>query len=207
MENLKTCVRSLKTVWYLPTVPEPDDLPKEASKKEEFLWQTAMKPYTIRRDELRSNLNSLFSVVWGQCSESVKTKLKSLDEYISKTKEDDVVWLLQQIKGVMDQFDTKQNGFLSALDAHSALLNYKQEHRQSNAKYFEKFKAYVDVFEYYGGSVTESTSLLTEDKFKTASPAEKAKAARDHTLASLFLRNSDPARYGPLLADLANQYS
>jgi hypothetical protein len=190
-----------------PEVPEPDDLPKEATKKEEFLWKTAMKEYSDRRKNLRSNLHTLYSVIWGQCSENVKTKIRSLDDYESKTQTDDCVWLLQEIKGVMHQFDTKQNGFFSALDARTALLTYKQEPTQTNADYFEQFKAYVDILEYYGGQVAEITSLLTESEFKNASVAVQEKAARNRTLAALFLRNADSGRFSSLLADLANQYS
>ena len=139
-----------------PKIPEPEDLPDPATKKQEYIWLAAMKTYNARSDELRSNLNSLYSVIWGQCSESVKTKIRSLDKYIEYTEKDDCVWLLQQIKGVMHQFDTKQDGFIAALAARSALMNYKQESDQTNADYFDQFKAHVDVLEYYGAKVAES---------------------------------------------------
>jgi hypothetical protein len=91
-----------------PVIVEPSDLPDGATKKQEFLWQASMKLYHTRTDKLRSNLNSLYSVIWGQCSENLKTKFRSLDEYKKSTHTDDCVWLLTQIKSVMHQFDIKQ---------------------------------------------------------------------------------------------------
>jgi hypothetical protein len=63
-----------------PVIPEPEDLPHNPMKKQEFAWQTAMKLYYLRVDELQSNLNSLYSVIWGQCSEKLKTKIRSLHD-------------------------------------------------------------------------------------------------------------------------------
>jgi hypothetical protein len=93
----------------LPTILEPDDLPDDATKKEEFLWQSAMKSYSAHKDDLDSNLNSLYSVIWGQCSENMKTKIRSIAEYTEETKQDNCVWLLSQIKNVVHQFDRKKD--------------------------------------------------------------------------------------------------
>jgi hypothetical protein len=54
-------------------------------------------------------MNSLYSVIWGQCSEKLKTKLRSLDDYKMNTQVDNRVWLLDHIKFIMHQFDVKQN--------------------------------------------------------------------------------------------------
>ena len=131
---------------------------------------------------------------------NVKTKSRALDEYADKTKGDDVVWLLNQIRGVMHQFDTKQNSFFSTHDARSALMNCTQAPTQSNADYMDQFRAFVEVLEYIGATVSESPSLLPRALFATQPATVQTKAAHDYTLAALFLRNSDPGRYGSLLA-------
>jgi hypothetical protein len=191
----------------LPKIPEPGDLPEDAKKKEEFLWQTAMKSYSARKEDLDSNLNSLYSVIWGQCSENMKTKIRSINEYTEKTKQDDCVWLLSQIKSVVHQFDTKKDLWTSLRHARIAYANCKQEPNQSNSDYLEVFRTIVEVLEYYNADISESVDLLTEPEYKTMSTAEKKKAAYDRTLATAFLDNADPIRYGSLLSHLSNQYT
>ena len=83
-----------------PHIEAPDDIFDDATTKEVFLWQASMKTYNLRSDELKSNLNSLYSVIWGQSSENMKTKLRSLDGYTAQTQKDNCVWLLGQIKGI-----------------------------------------------------------------------------------------------------------
>ena len=67
----------------LPTLSEPkglnqkdaDDTVKVMIKEQEI------KDYVKRRRQLRGNLAAIFAVAWGQCSEPMRAKLKSLDEY------------------------------------------------------------------------------------------------------------------------------
>ena len=58
-----------------------------------------------------------FAVAWGQCSNAMKAKIKSINEYKTKSSENNCAWLLQQVRAVTLQFDSKHNLFLSLLDA------------------------------------------------------------------------------------------
>lgn len=203
-EDLRTLFEETMT---MPVIPEPEDIRDDATPKQLFIWQGKMKTFNLRTDELRSNLNSLYSVIWGQCSDSMKTKLKALDEYVIESKRDNCVWLLSQIKNTMHQFDIKQHVWSSLFFARTAYLQCKQGPEQSDYDYLEVFRANVEVLEYYKANISESIDLLEGDDYANMSTAEKIKAARERTLATAFLNNADPVRYGTLLADLNNQYS
>jgi len=76
----------------LPTVPRPQQLDAD---EEDLLtiaiWKKSVDSYCAWVHYLESNLKTLFAVVYGQCSESMKAKLKSLDEYEEKDRDYDCV--------------------------------------------------------------------------------------------------------------------
>ena len=64
-----------------------------------------MKQYVSRTKDLKTNLAALHSVAWGQCSEALKSKIKSLPGYQDKADKCDCVWLIGKIASVMQKFE------------------------------------------------------------------------------------------------------
>ena len=106
----------------------------------------------------------------------------------------------------MHKFDEKQHQWSSRYFARVAYMNCKQAPDQTNSDYLDQFRATVEVLEYYNINISDSAELLTEDTYANMTDNEKIKAARERTLATTFLHNSDHVRYAPLIADLNNQY-
>jgi hypothetical protein len=100
-----------------PTVEKPTALVTTATKTDELIFGEEIKEYVKRTTILKNNMAAIHAVVWGQCSEAMKAKLKSLTEYQDKVNENDCMWLLKQIKAITLQFDKKKNKFISLLDA------------------------------------------------------------------------------------------
>jgi hypothetical protein len=48
---------------------------------------------------------TIHAVIWGQCSEAMKAKIKSLMPFARKATENDCLWFVKQIKSVTLQFD------------------------------------------------------------------------------------------------------
>jgi Zinc knuckle len=143
-------------------------------------------------------------VIWGQCSEAMRNKLRALDDFNEENKNNNCIWLLNEIKGVTHQFDTKRNMYLSLLDARIAYFTCRQTANQTNAEYLAVFSANVQVLEYYKATISES-HLLVDNLGGTRTTEERQKIARDCTIAMAFLKGADPRRYGALWTDLANQ--
>ena len=105
-----------------PVVPipaEPIDEPTEMSR---IIWKEAVKSYCSCTTALTGNLAALYAVIWGQCSESMKAKLKAARDYVDRAASNDCFWLLKQIKSVTLQFDDKRNGYIALLDAANVQL-------------------------------------------------------------------------------------
>jgi hypothetical protein len=66
----------------VPSVPIPKNLTKEETEDPLVftLWKESVTEYSKRKGVIQQNLKAVFTVIWGQCSESMKDKIKSLDD-------------------------------------------------------------------------------------------------------------------------------
>jgi hypothetical protein len=195
-----------------PKVPLPTDPTANGATSttlSDMIYAEEVKQYVKRKASLTSNLATIHAVVWGQCSDAMKAKIKSLTDYKEKTEANDCFWLLKKIKAVTLQFDEKRNVFISLLDARTSLLNCRQQQGQSASDYLETLRGWADTIEYHGGTVAENFTLIAEkdDSGKARTDEERKALARDRTLAIMFIRRADPTRYGTLIAELSNQYA
>ena len=62
------------TVIAMPVDPKDD-----ASKTELKIWDKMIESYVKRIDTYAENKSTLNSILWGQCSDTMKTKIKALD--------------------------------------------------------------------------------------------------------------------------------
>jgi hypothetical protein len=214
------------------TRPENLDAADADDPIEQLLWKETVKDYITRRRSLVDNLRAVYSVIWGQCSPTMKAKLMSLTNYEAQSRACDCVWLLQQIKAVMYKFEGQRDIFLAMGDARSTLDRCKQQPHESNAVYFDQFKSLVDAFEHYGGTIGGDKGLIDSltDPDATDHPgpiptgfgADEVRAwilldarykkkllkqSRDQTLAMMYLSTVDRKKYGDLWVSLQNQHS
>ena len=82
-----------------PNVPLPNDPGPETTEMEKIIWKEQVKGYYIRTTMLTGNTAALFTVIWGQCSKSMKAKVKTTRGYDKKSAAtNDSYWVLKQIK-------------------------------------------------------------------------------------------------------------
>jgi hypothetical protein len=125
-----------------PVVPVPASLTKaETDDPLTFaLWKEQITDYSKRKGVIQQNTKAVFAVIWGQCSESMKDKIKSLDEYETKVDDGDCVWLLTNIKGIMMRFEGQRSLFLSLDDAERNLALFKQGPDMTLSTYKSEFE-------------------------------------------------------------------
>jgi len=193
----------------VPTVPRPQHLnPDEQDPLTIQIWKKNVDSYCTQVDYLKSNLKTIFAVIYGQCSESMKAKLKSLDEFEEKDRDCDCVWILTAIKGITYHFEGQRFAYLSLDDACTNYYTFKQGQDESLADYLENFWLLVEVLEHYGGQIGEHPKFLPIDiKATTTNQAMLRCLSHDYTLALSFLKCADRHRYGGLWASLENQFS
>ena len=97
------------------------------TKLQEAIWNEKLSEYVKRTRALTGNLATGMVIIWGQCSEAMKSKITSSPQYDVKWAQHDCAWLLSEIRAVTLQFDEKKNPFMSfLLEAKMNYLNCKQ---------------------------------------------------------------------------------
>ena len=69
----------------VPMVDMPDDLDDDAGLTMKMIFAEEVKTYVKRNHTLKSNLATVYAVIWGQCSDDMKAKIKTHDYYKDKT--------------------------------------------------------------------------------------------------------------------------
>ena len=196
------------------------------------MWQEAKKSYIRRGQCLDDNMRDIFSVVWGQCSTSMQSKIKQLDEYNDMKSDADCAWLINQVKDTIYKCEDRQQKFFAMMEARSNLETCRQHEKESDCTFFDQFKALVESFEHYGGIIDNDIGLIEEleDTNDADHPGEMPtlgdgdevrrwvnehnkyqsrmrKISRDRCIGMMFLKKSDKIRYGDLWASLQNQFT
>jgi hypothetical protein len=96
MKNPEDLASLFVTQSSLPVLTKPpkpvaesgkaDDPPDEGNLE---VWKQDLRQLSKRKQVLRGNMAAIHAVAWGQCSEAMKAKLRSLASYELKTREDD----------------------------------------------------------------------------------------------------------------------
>ena len=203
-----------------PTIPLPRNLDTDEMKNSLLsrIWEKEVDFYVKRKVTLEDNMQALFSIVWGQCSDAMQAKLTGLSTYESIEEECDCAKLLKEIKGITFKFEAQRNPYFALDDAMIKYFTYYQMPGDSNAEHLKTFQSLVEVIEYYGGSVVNEHALLSYELAKkdptrtvencTGSEKKEAKAiCKTKNLAIAFLKRSDRKRYATLLTELENNYA
>ena len=90
-EDVKKMVKKMKdTVIAMPVDPKDD-----ASKTELKIWDKMIESYVKRIDTYAENKSTLYSVLWGQFTDKMNTKIKALDTFELISENSDSLALLK----------------------------------------------------------------------------------------------------------------
>ena len=206
-----------------PTAPDPSTA--DAYDKEAFTIK--VKAHIAEEKQLLVDMKALWSVVWGQCSATLVSKLLDEEKVQTWKKQGDVVSLLQAIRLICMKYTVRTNPEVN-LHKHIAFFySYKQRDNDSIHKCFELFKLMADGIHNFGGNIgrhdlyirrqMERKSLITQSstheeyaeafsKLDAAKKDEVLKAAEAKSLAVAFLMGGKPNQYEDLILTLQNQY-
>lgn len=161
-----------------------------------------------RRERLTSNKSALWALLWGQCSDGLRAKVRAAENFSTEESNFNVFWLIQNIKRVMNKFDGGKHVFTALIKARKAVYNCKQG-SMTDEDYLRTFTTVKDVLESYQGELGEHYSHAPEfdDDGDPIGIDERTIIARNRTLAALFIANADPRRYGSLTTMLANDFA
>jgi hypothetical protein len=202
-----------KPIW-----PIPDDIPATSSDGAKIIWKNRLTEYVKRESVLAENVKTVYSLIWGQCTDVMGQKIASHSDYETTEDVSDAIKLLKTIKSIIFNFQGQIYRPQDLRDAKRRFYNLYQDRHMTCQAYLKKFQNSVEVIKHCGGDLGIDTGLI-DATFATVNPAvtrdtatpETLKAAkkyaREQYLACPFLLGSDCKRYGKLLENLENDYT
>jgi GTP:adenosylcobinamide-phosphate guanylyltransferase len=91
--------RALQTL-AMPIMIVPADPAVGAPRSIEQMWEKKIDEFVKREAALKENLRTLYTFVWGQCTEIVWARLEALDNYGAMSEEFNSLALLKVIKSI-----------------------------------------------------------------------------------------------------------
>jgi hypothetical protein len=200
-----------------PTILEvPKDLPDTATKAELRIWEKKIDEFVKRDLYFEENMQTLYSLVCGQCSDIMQARLEALGDYDTMSEKGDLLVLLKAIRAQAYNFQSQKNKANALHDAKRRLLMLCQDRHTTCPVYLDRFQNCVDVLEHCGGAIGPDPALvkqiLARDGNTTATAAtDELNAAKEGAieeyLAMAFLMGADRNRYGKLIEDLENAFT
>ena len=203
--------------FTMPTVAKPqkkvlsEEEQKEADKVAfvDALYKEQIRRYATHLDKQAANQRALYSVMWGQCSPTLQSKIQGVPNYQTMHSTCDLTMLLKEIRNVSYALDSSKNGYLVSFTAIS-----KVSEDTTCAMYLKNYEALLSVLDHLGIELGSEPTLIENaakelgfGSVSTLSTDERNQCkttAMERFQAILFLYRSDQKRYGSLIRDLEN---
>jgi hypothetical protein len=201
------------------TIPVPTALtavdPKSPTPSEsvaEFIFKGEIK----RKSLLDDNIQKTFSLVIGQCTDLIQSKLKQQAAWATISSDQDAIALIGLIKTITFRFEDQKFLPLALYLSKASLYNLRQGN-MANHDYLQRFQNLVDVATSYNGQLHNQAiiDIVTERlhpnvAYDILSDPQKLvvqTASSDLYLATMFIHQSDRRRCGKLSEDLENSFT
>jgi hypothetical protein len=194
-----------------PTLEAPSDPPDDATKTQLRIWEKKVDEFVKRETYLDENLKTIYSLVWGQCTDIMRQKVESLETFESTSAAYDGIGLLKAIKDVVFNFQSQKYLPHALHESTRRFYLCQQARHVTTTAYLEQFQNVVDVVEHSGGGIGHHPGIVKQvahEKGKTMATVteEDRKEAQERYLAVAFVLGSDRSRFGRLIEHLENSY-
>ena len=113
---------------------EPAPPPNMNDDAARFKWQQKFTTYAKRKEMLDSNLRTLYSLIWGQCSEALQNKIKEIPTFEIMNIGSDPIALLKAIRAVAYHFEHTKWKMQALQEAMVRFHKLRQARKETNAK-------------------------------------------------------------------------
>jgi len=172
--------------------PDKEDL--EAIRAED------VKTVAKRRQKLKESLLKGYVMVYAQCSQGVRDKLKASKDWATIEQEQSLHDLVTQVEKICVGFDDHKQDVFNLVQALKTLFLYTQGEKESVEEYGRNFRSLWDTVEAFGGSPGVhkglTDALLTQITSAVGNPmaAQQKKAEEDSSeavKAALLISGAD----------------
>ena len=132
----------------LPTLaPPPEPVGEDAENElRRVMYMGRYKRYLTKAEQLTNTLHSLFTIIWGQCSPGIQSRIRISIQFLIKKEEGDCAWLIEEIRKVMFNFRDGRYRLKTLLEDKLEILRFQQR-RLTTFEYFEKYLEKVHGYE------------------------------------------------------------
>ena len=193
------------------TIPLPISLQGDAASAHSGAWKT----YRKRMEELALNRGKAFAELLGQCTQSLKDKMKFDKGWSAVSDSNEPLKLIALIELLVLAQTSNQYPYAAIYDQEAALYQFKQD-QLSNQAWYEQFNTKADVATSIGATHVHrilcqhtAPALYSGMEFKDLKPEEQEDVcleAEERYLAYVLLRRAGPQHH-KLRMDLKNAYT
>ena len=174
-----------------------------------------MKEYVKQTSRLQENIKRLWALVWGQCSDTIRTRIQALDMYKDMHMASDNLQLLIAIKDLM--FNVQEQKHVP-LSIHLAKRQFSllSQGRNTVGEYYEQFKNQTNVLTHIRAGIGDDEAIMNQVLQSQGIDINDASDVQQETaetegiqwyLALAFLMGSDRSCFGRLLEKLENDFT
>jgi hypothetical protein len=200
----------------MPTLTLPVAPADEKDRTLNKVWDKEIDEYVKRKTQLADNMQTVYSLVWGQCTDVMQQKIEALSVYKTLTTNGDGLTVLKAIKGLMYNFQSQKYLPHALHESKRRFYLCSQGQHTTASTYLEQYQNIVDVIEHTRGLIGNDPGILEAlaTKKGTADLAAIAvtdlallqKEAHEQYLAAAFLLGADRTRFRRLIEGLKNDY-
>ncbi len=209
--NIRLVVKNMA----LPTLLAPVDPLEGASQTEERIWEKNVDEFVRQGNYLSENVKTLYSLIWGQCTDIMRQKLEALEDFDRMLAEGDGLAILLAIRDMLSNFQSQKYVPHLLHESKRRFYMCSQGRHTTTQAYLEQFKNMVDVIENSGGSLGPEPGIKQAIAAETGTDignmiAEQREdlhqQAKSRYLAVAFILGSGRSRFGRLIENLENDY-
>ncbi len=157
--DIASAIRDL-TMPTMTMPAEPD--PNTATVVEMEIWKNQYQRADDKQATLEDNARRMYALTFNQCLSALQIKLNGQEEFNNVQGNQDVVGLMELIRGICCKYDASLEPVMSLVQAKHRVYTCYQGAKQPNDEYAEELEAYVDVVEAYGGEFGNEPGYLND---------------------------------------------
>jgi capsular polysaccharide biosynthesis protein len=181
-----------------------------------MIFKGQLEAFVKRTVTLEDNIQKTCSLVIGQCTDLLQSKLKQQTQWNTISLEQDAITLVSLIKTITFKFEDQKFLPLALYQSKANVCNLRQND-MSNHEYLQRFQNLVDVATSYNGQLHDQSivDICTEKlhpgkTYRSLSEAQKLAvqtASSELHIAAMFIHQSDRRRFGKLSEELENSFT
>ena len=141
----------------MPIAPVADPMPVVLAA----ILSEQIKEYVKQTSRLQENIKCLWALVWGQCLDTIRTRLQALEAYDHMHTASNGLQLLIAIKDLM--FNVQEQKYVP-LSIHLAKRQFflLSQGRNTVGEYYDQFKNQTDVLSHIGAGIGNDTVIMRQ---------------------------------------------